>query len=261
LNKAIVSDGTVGKALESLEQVANFGRPVKFSEILAVSNHPKATLYRLLHTLVRQQMLSYDDETQTYWLGLKLVRLASTAWTQSSLAKIASPIIRELSSTIDETVHLAQMDAGQILFVDKVRRTAQSETLAKVGLVAPAHCTGVGKAILAFLSKERLKFAMKQQTFFEFTPNTCRTPEMLLMELDFIKREGVAYDREEHELGIISIAAPILRKNGHPLGALSIASSNSRHTIESIAQFRSQLLEAAKKIADAAEVWNFPQIS
>ena len=261
LRKPEAPIGTVGKAMAVLEQVATFGRPARSSEILENSEHPKATLYRLLHTLTQQQMLAYDANTQTYWLGLKLVRLASFAWAQSSLAKIASPTVNELSNRTGETVHLAQMDSGQVLFVDKVRRAGNSETLAQVGLVAPAHCTGVGKAILAFLPEKQFNFAMNQQTFFKFTTNTCCSKQQLSSELQTIRKEGVAFDREEHELGVISIAAPILRENGSPLGALSIASSTSRNSLESISKFQGNLLDAAKTIARNAEVWNFPQAS
>jgi len=259
LNKPISSDGTVGKALEVLDQVAQVGRPVRFSELLQDSPHPKATLYRLLHTLIRQKMLSYDDERQTYWLGLKLVQLAHVAWRQSSLATISTRILDELAAATNETVHLAQMDSGQVLFVDKKRVSYNFETLAQVGLIAPAHCTGVGKAILAFLSPARLERAMKQQTFLRYTPNTHGSRAQLETELETIRREGIAFDREEHETGVISIAAPVLRQNGQPLGAVSIVSTISRHSSQSLSEFQPLLLKAVKQISVEADAWNFPQ--
>ena len=182
--------GTVGKAMAVLEQVADFERPARFSELLEKSDHPKATLYRLLHTLTQQKMLAYDPKSQTYWLGLKLVRLASFAWAQASLAKIATSTLTELSAATGETVHLAQMDSGQVLFVDKIRRAGNSDTLAQIGLVAPAHCTGVGKAILAYLPENKLEFAMNQQTFFKFTPNTCSRKQCLQSELETIRKDS-----------------------------------------------------------------------
>ena len=259
LNKPISSDGTVGKALEVLDQVAQVGRPVRFSELLQDSPHPKATLYRLLHTLIRQKMLSYDDERQTYWLGLKLVQLAHVAWRQSSLATISTRILDELAAATNETVHLAQMDSGQVLFVDKKRVSYNFETLAQVGLIAPAHCTGVGKAILAFLSPARLERAMKQQTFLRYTPNTLGSRAQLETELETIRGEGIAFDREEHETGVISIAAPVLRQNGQPLGAVSIVSTISRHSTQSLFEFQPLLLKAVKQISVEADAWNFPQ--
>ncbi|MBT8415251.1 MAG: helix-turn-helix domain-containing protein, partial [Boseongicola sp.] len=67
-------DGTVGKALEVLDRVAAFGRPVRFTELLDGSPYPKATLYRFVQTLTNQGMLSYDPERQTYAMGIRLVR-------------------------------------------------------------------------------------------------------------------------------------------------------------------------------------------
>ncbi|MDN3720729.1 helix-turn-helix domain-containing protein [Roseibium salinum] len=113
--------GTVGKALEVLDRVAAVGRPVRFSELLAKSSHPKATLYRLLQTLVSQGMLVYDDQRQTYSLGIRLVRLAHAAWRQSSIAPIARPFVKALAETVGETVHLAQLDSGQVLYVEKAQ--------------------------------------------------------------------------------------------------------------------------------------------
>ena len=106
-------DGTVGKALEVLEQVADFGRPVRFSEVLARSNFPKPSLYRFMQTLTNQGMLSYDSDRQTYSLGLRLVRLAHTAWSQSSLARTARPYLDTLSSITGETVHLSKLDCAK----------------------------------------------------------------------------------------------------------------------------------------------------
>ncbi|MFK7902532.1 MAG: IclR family transcriptional regulator [Nitratireductor sp.] len=259
MNKPIAGDGTVGKAIEVLEKVADFGRPVRFSELLESSPHPKATLYRLLQTLTSQGMLIYNDEQQTYSMGLKLLRLAHTAWAQSSLANIASPHLDKLVSEVKETLHLAQMDAGQVVFVDKKYRSAHFDTIAQTGLVAPAHCTGVGKAILAFLSPARLERAVGMQNFYQFTPKTLTSREALEVELGTIKKQGFAFDREEHEVGIISVAAPIIRANGQPLGAVSIASSTHRHSPESLQAFTPNLLETVREISKEAEAWTFPQ--
>ena len=94
----VTGDGTVGKALEVLDQVAAFGRPVRFSDVLARSEFPKPTLYRFIQTLTNQGMLQYDPERQTYAPGLRLVRLAHAAWAQSSLAPVARPHVDALSA-------------------------------------------------------------------------------------------------------------------------------------------------------------------
>ncbi len=250
--------GTVGKALEVLDQVASFGRPVRFSRLLETSPYPKATLFRLVQTLMHQNMLEYDDITQTYAPGLRLVRLAHAAWAQSSLAPIARPFVDELATTVGEAVHLAQLDHGQVLFVDKRRTTNLYDTLAQAGQVAPAYCTGVGKAILAFMPAERRQRALMQQAFMKYTAATHSDLDTLKTELDRIRKDGVAFDREEHEKGIISIAAPILAGGDHVIGALSIATSTSRHSLDALDGFRPKLLATAGQIGTEAANWQFP---
>lgn len=258
MNKPIANDGTVGKALEILDSVAAFGRPVRFSDLLEKSPYPKATLYRFLQTLTNQGMLSYDDERGSYSLGIRLMRLAHGAWSNASLAPIARPFIEKLAEQVGETVHLAQLDSGQVLFVDKIQKTDRFDTLARVGQVAPAYCTGVGKAMLAFLAPKRLQIVLRQQAYFKYAPATHTTAESLVAELETIRVAGIAFDREEHEQGIHSIAAPVLSSNGRIIGAISIATSTSRRTHEGLNEFRPLLLETAKLIGEEATSWQFP---
>ena len=252
------SDGTVGKALEVLDAVAAYERPVKFTELLEKSQFPKATLYRFLQTLTNQNFLSHDPDSGSYTLGLRLIRLAHTAWEHASLAPIARPYVEKLAAEAGESVHLAQMDNGQVIFVEKLKATDRFETLARVGQVAPAYCTGVGKAMLAFIAPKRLEIVLKQQSFYPYTKATHATPESLLAELPTIRRDGIAFDREEHEVGIVSIAAPIFISNGRVIGALSVASSTARYDLKGLQSFRAGLIDTAEKIGDQASSWHSP---
>jgi DNA-binding IclR family transcriptional regulator len=252
------TDGTVGKALSVLDQVAAFERPVRFRELLDASPFPKATLYRLLQTLTHQGMLSFDDDRQTYTPGMRLVRLAHTAWQQSSLAPIARPHVDNLANQVREAVHLAQLDHGHVLFVDKRKTTNVFDTLAQTGKVAPSYCTGVGKAILAFMPEDLRGRALSQQGFLKYTDATHETAESLAPELEEIRRNGVAFDREEHESGIISIAAPILCRDTNVIGAISIATSTSRRSLDELKTLQPALLAAAGHISAEAADWQFP---
>ncbi len=252
------ADGTVGKALGVLDHIASFGRPVRFSEVLAQSDLPKPTLYRFIQSLTNQNMLSYDPDRQTYAPGLRLLRLAHAAWEQSSLAPIARPFIDALAEQVGEAVHLAQIDNGQVLFIDKRLPQAGFETLAQAGQIAPAYCTGVGKVILAFMGSERRARALQQQAFLAYTDATHTDVATLVAELKTIRSAGVAYDREEHEAGIISIAAPILTREDRVIGALSIATTTGRHSIEGLGVFRDCLQKTATKIGQEARAWQSP---
>lgn len=256
----MTGDGTVGKALSVLDQVAAYGRPVRFATLLADSSYPKATLYRLLQTLVSQNMLEYDADTQSYRLGVRLVRLAHGAWLQSSLAPIARPYLDALSVALGHTVHLAQLDNAQVLYVDKRNAKQPLEMFSDAGKVGPAYCTGVGKAMLAFLPPEEQARAIEQQSFHQFTPHTYRTPEALSAELRAIRERGYAFDREEHEPGIICLAYPILTENGRVLGALSVTGSTQKMSLGDLTAHAPRLGQTAAAIAAAAQDWRFPDM-
>lgn len=254
------SDGTVGKALDLLDQVAAIGHPVRFSELLADSEHPKATLYRLLQTLTSQGMLSYDPDRQLYSLGVRLVKLAHAAWRQSSLAPIARPFLDELSNKLGETVHLAQLDHGQVLYLDKRNPAKPLMMFSDAGKIGPGYCTGVGKAMLAFLEDSTREQCIKQQAYHRYTAHTLTSAEALRTELDEIRIQGIAFDREEHEPNIICIAAPILSGSDRVLGGLSITTSMQRYTLLTLEELKPDLLETARKIGEQADLWQFPEL-
>lgn len=253
------SDGTVGKALDVLDMVAAAGRPVRFSDLLPQSAFPKATLYRFLQTLTNQGMLGHDEDSGTYSLGVRLVRLAHTAWAQSSLAPLARPYLDELATESGETIHLAQMDQGQVLYVDKRNAATPVEMFSSAGKVGPAYCTGVGKAMLAFMPDAAVETALTRQSFHRFTPQTLDNPAKLKAELSAIRIRGHAFDREEHEPGIICCAVPILSRSGKVLGALSMTSTTGRTTLSALETQAGRIKDTAARIAAAAESWRFPE--
>ena len=254
----MTGDGTVGKALEVLDQVAAFGRPVRFSEVLAQSDFPKPTLYRFLQTLTNQDMLAYDADRQTYSPGIRLVRLAHAAWEQSTLAPIARPHIDALSAAVGETVHLAQLDHAQVLYIDKRNANNPVQMFSQAGKVGPAYCTGVGKVMLAFSDPARVEAVIAQQSFHRFTPATLTDARALRDELADIRAHGYGFDREEHEPGIICIAKPVLSDTGRVLGAISVTSTTGRTNLAGLESYVPILSDTAAAIARDAQNWSFP---
>jgi DNA-binding IclR family transcriptional regulator len=204
-------------------------------------------------------MLSYNEEEQTYKLGLKLVRMAHAAWLQSSLAPIALPFIDELSEKVGETVHLAQLDNGQVLYVDKRNPSSPIEMYSQAGKVGPAYCTGVGKAMMAFLEEDELSRVISKQAFHRYTDRTITSEKELRKELINIKKQGISFDKQEHEEKIICISSPILTIKGRVIGGLSITSSIDIHSLESLNKFKPKLLETSELIGKEAGAWNFPE--
>ncbi|MEM7644577.1 MAG: IclR family transcriptional regulator [Pseudomonadota bacterium] len=246
------TDGTVGKALDVLDLVAGFGRPVRFSEVLEASAFPKATTYRLLQTLSNQGMLAHDPDDGTYVPGLRLVRMAHAAWSQSSLAPIARPHLDALSAAVGETVHLAQLDGGQVLYVDKRNATRPVPMYSEAGKVGPAYCTGVGKAMMAWLPEAALDAVLTRQSWHRFTDTTITSPAAMRTELEAIRATGHAEDREEHEPGIRCVAMPVLSTGGRVLGAVSVTGAGD------VSAHLPPLRRAVEAISGDLRDWRFP---
>ncbi len=253
------SDGTVGKALDVLDLVVSHGRPARFSDLLEASPFPRATLHRLLQTLTSQGLLTQDPTDQSYRPGLRLVRLAHAAWAQSSLAPVARAWIDRLADDLGKTIHLAELDQGQVLYIDKRDARSPVRMFSQAGKVGPAYCTAVGKAMLAHLDPAALEAALRQQSFHAFTARSHTSRTTLAEDLARIRARGHALDDEEHEAGIICAAVPILSTAGRVIGALSVTATTAQTTLATLEALVPQLRDAARDIAREAEVWRFPE--
>jgi DNA-binding IclR family transcriptional regulator len=162
---------------------------------------------------------------------------------------------------VGETVHLAELDNGQVLYVDKRNPASPIEMYSQAGKVGPAYCTGVGKAMMAFLEESELSKVISKQAFFKYTDHTITSEKALRKELTMIKKEGISFDRQEHEEKIICISSPILTSNGRVIGGLSITSSTDIHSLESLEKYKPELLATSEQIGKEAGAWSFPEKS
>lgn len=250
--------GTLAKGLALLEAVATGEQPLSFTHLLHSQPYPKATLHRLLKTLIESDMVIYDAHLRSYHPGPRLIRMAHATWLRSSLAGAARNILDDLAAAIGETVHLAVLDNGQVLYLDKRVAHRPVTMFSSPGKVGPAYCTGVGKVMLAYLDDDALGEAIDRQSFHRFMPATITTPKALRTELDAIRKTGHGFDREEHEPSIICIAAPILSKGGALLGALSATSTTYFTDLDKLESCAPQLKAAANAIAEEATVRLLP---
>ena len=250
--------GTLTKGLALLEAVAAGPQPLRFTDLLHTQPYPKATLHRLLKTLIEAGMIIYDPTQRTYHPGLRLIRMAHATWLSSSLADVARPILDEVAAAIGETVHLAVLDNGQVLYLDKRAAVRPVTMFSSPGKVGPAHCTGVGKVMLAYLDDDALEQAISRQSFHRYMPATITSAAALKKELAEIRKTGHGFDREEHEPTIICVAVPILSTRGALLGGLSVTSTTYVADLEKLESFVPRLKTAAAAIADEAAIRMLP---
>jgi DNA-binding IclR family transcriptional regulator len=200
--------GTLGKAMDVLDAVAAAPTPLRFTDLLQKIDQPRGTLHRQISNLVEEGLLSLRGD-RSYELGIRLLRLASKAWSDNQFRLVAEPHLRRLHDLTGETVHLGVLSGSEVIYLDKVEGRQVVRMHSQIGNASPTYCTGVGKAALSALSDEALERRIAALRFHLHTPATLPDADALRREIAEIRRSGVAYDREEHEAGIHCVAAPI----------------------------------------------------
>jgi DNA-binding IclR family transcriptional regulator len=144
------------------------------------------------------------------------------------LPRLARPVLEQLASDTRETVFLAVPSRDEIVYLDKVQTDLQLQLNAELGTRRPMHCTGLGKAILAFLPQAQQDQFLAGSELRPFTPNTITDPMTLRIELEHTRQRGFALDHEEIVPGVHCIAVPILNFGGHSVGAISVAGTSPK---------------------------------
>jgi DNA-binding IclR family transcriptional regulator len=189
----------------------------------------KSTVHRLATTLVEYDILEQNRETGKYRLGLALFELGTLVRRKMDAAGASQAEIHQLAEATGETVQLAILDHLSVLYI-RIRESRQAVRMSSsLGSRAPAHCTSVGKALLAFQPLDLVQQVVGQGLK-RFTPNTITDSDLLLAELASIRTRGYAIDDEEIEVGLRCIAAPIRDHTGQVVAAISVAAPVQRMT-------------------------------
>jgi IclR family KDG regulon transcriptional repressor len=235
------------KIMEILSETSESG----VSDLARALECQKSTTFRLLNTLKNEGYIVQDEKTEKYSLSLKIFRIGSSAINNLDLNKAALPIITQLSRETAETIHLCSVDNNQIVYLQKIESTYALKVtmLSRIGATSPFYCTGVGKVLLAYQQKDIIKEYLEHTEFQPFTEHTITNPGDLDTELERIRRAGMAYDNEEHELGVRCIAAPIFNQAGMVIAALSVSGPTVRLVDSKLAALETLVIHAAHEIS------------
>jgi DNA-binding IclR family transcriptional regulator len=226
--RSLAGAQVVDRVVDILEAFTRLGPELGVSDISRALGLKKATTHRLLASLRRRGIVAQDPVSRRYRLGLKLWELGQMATNQVDWLERVRPYLQELTDTVGETTHLAVLNEGQVLYVEKVESTRSLRMPSQVGRRLPAHCTGVGKALLAFLPEEVVRALIARHGLPRFTRNTITDQGALDAELALIRARGYSVDNEEIEEGLVCIGAPIRDHTSHVVAAVSMAGPSSR---------------------------------
>ena len=247
--RALVGAQVVDRIVDILETFTWLGSELGVSDISRALDLKKATAHRLLASLRRRGLIAQDPATRRYRLGMKLWELGTMATSQVDWADRVKPFLEQLTEVSGETAHLAVLNDGQVLYVDKVESSRSLRMPSQVGRRLPVHCTGVGKALIAYLPDEVLSGLIARRGLSRFTSRTITELESLMIELARTRDRGYSVDNEEIEDGLVCIGAPVRDHTAHVVAAISIAGPSSRLRPETIGDHAREVVEQANAMS------------
>jgi len=209
---------------------------------------PKSTTHEILATLEQENILSKDQHNR-YRLGIKLFELGSLAQPNLELRRLAYPFLQELNVTFDETVHLTILDRYEVLYVDTLESTKSLRPHAILGVRAPLYCTGVGKAILAFLLSDEIEQYLATHELRARTAHTILDQHVLREELGLTFRRGYSIDNMESEEWLRCVGAPIRNHTGKVFASISLSGPSQRVTRDKVPEIAREVMRQAQNIS------------
>lgn len=245
--------GSLSRGLQIIGIMADGRNGLPLTEIARKAGLSKSSAHRLLQVLLQEGFVTQDGEVSHYRLSLKLLSLSSSLIAGLGLDQLVRPLLEELSQATKQTIHLALWDSSVAVYAQKIDSPSSIRMYSQVGKRVPMYCTGLGKAVLAFLPEGRAKEVVAAEKLRRHTPNTITKSKALLEHLSLIRSRGYALDEEEHEEGIRCIAVPLLDRQSRVLGAVSLATLAFRVDKETMLSWWPQLRDCAQQIATILE--------
>lgn len=216
------------KAFQIIEALDRLGE-LSISDLSQALSMDKTTVHRLVNTIKETGYIVQNPDTRKYSNGIKLFAIGNRTIEKVGVKGLARPYMEELAQETKETINLSMYSGSSIVYVDIIESESAIRAGAAIGAELPMYCTGMGKAIMAFLTEDGIDNILEKTVFQKRTEKTVSDKEQLLAQLKFTKENGYAQDGEEYVKGLISFAAPIFNYRNVPIAAISISLPKIRY--------------------------------
>lgn len=236
------------KANEILELLLQRGE-ASFTEIHTTLGHPKSSTYKTISTLESLGFIREIGDSSKYTLGLRLIELGSKAAGQIDLTTEARPLVKELSSVTERTVHLGILDGSEVIYLlkENVHGSISIDTWA--GKRVGVHSTAMGKVLLAWRNDRDIDTILKKVDLVKLTPNTRVNPEDVKTSLEEVRKRGWATDDEENWKMVRCVAAPVRDNAGKVCAALSVSTLTDLDSYEQMLGITNKVINMAQELS------------
>lgn len=241
---------SLDRAMEVFEHLSEHpGRSL--SALAADLGQSPATVYRTLVTLQNRRLVEFEPVEQLWHVGPQAFVIGARFLRRTGLVERARPILRRLMEATGETANLGVVRETSVLFVSQVETHESIRAFFPPGTLSPLHASGIGKALLAQMPEDRLVRLLDGAALERFTPHTLTNAGALRADLALIRRDGYAVDREERNLGMRCIAAPVFDVHGEAVAGVSVSGPSARMDAGRFEAQSGAVVAAARALTEA----------
>jgi DNA-binding IclR family transcriptional regulator len=240
---------SLGRAFGILEEVARHRDGIGLADLSRLVGLHNSTTFHLAKTMVALGYVRQERDTKRYRIGRPLFALAASALDEIEMVNVAMPVLEELARQTGECSHFAVRMDDAIVVIARTSGPGAFQLADRVGVVRPAHCTALGKAILAALPHDQLTGLFKRTGLKPSTEKSIREIPVLLREIEEIRRTGIAFDDGEFNLEVRCIAAPVKNFTGKVIGALGVSGPVWRLSSQAVKSRAKIVQQAAARLS------------
>ncbi|MEP9377525.1 IclR family transcriptional regulator [Aquabacter sp. CN5-332] len=237
------------RAFGILEEVARHKQGVNLAELSKKIGLHTSTTFHLAKTMVGLGYLRQDRDTKRYHVGGMVFSLAVNALNEIELVGLATPILEEIARETGETAHFAIRSGDDVLVAARAMGPGAFQLVDRAGGLRPAHCTGLGKVLLAAMAPDAFERYLATAKLEPWTPKSIIDPNALRAEIERIREDGLAYDDGEYDLEVRCIAMPVKDFTGRTIGSVGISGPIWRLTLPRLEEKREKIRQAAHRFS------------
>ena len=239
----------VGGLTRGLDVLRCFDRDhptLSLGEVARLLGWRRTEPFRFLHTLESLGYLHRDPLTKRYRLSTKVLEIGFAALASVPLAELAQPYLEGLRDRTNGSAHVGILDGAEVVYVGRAASRAILGSTIHIGSRLPAHATAIGKTLLAARHDDWIRTWLVHNDLVRYTTTTLGEVTAFLDELAQIRARGYAISNAEFELGIRSVAAPIVDDTGRAIAAINVSAPADALTDEAV---RGIVIPAVRDVA------------
>jgi DNA-binding IclR family transcriptional regulator len=235
---------SLARAFSIMEEVARSREGISLAELSKKVGLHNSTTFHLVKTMVSLGYIRQIKDGKRYRIGRPLFALAASALDEIEMVSLATPVLEELSRETGESGHFAVRMGDTVVVVARTAGPGAFQLTDRVGVVRPAHCTALGKVILAALRPDQLDRFLERNELSAVTPKAITDVDALKGDLDEVRRSGMAFDDGEFNTEVRCVAVPVKNFTGQVIGAIGISGPIWRLSIQAL-QSRAKIVQTA----------------